>query len=150
VPAARFNLMSEAYRPVVKGASANELSDYESGEGIRNAFHYLPLLPVQARSWHPRTVAACDRAPSHPGASGRKSGRKHWAQIQVERVMTTLETVWSRIEAHAEEVFRQIRGGIFTFDVRSGAIWPDRTNKAILSQTLGGRWSLCRSVAPWR
>lgn len=43
----------------------------------------------------------------------------------------TIEEVWSRIEAHAGETFRQIRGAEFTYEVRSGAIWPDRTNRAL-------------------
>ena len=43
----------------------------------------------------------------------------------------TIEAVWSRIEAHAGETFRQIRGAEFSYDVRSGAIWPDRTNRAL-------------------
>lgn len=43
----------------------------------------------------------------------------------------TFETVWCRIEAHAGEEFTQIRGGSFRYEVRSGAVWPNRTNRAI-------------------
>lgn len=41
------------------------------------------------------------------------------------------ERVWRRIERHAGEPFHQIRRGAFTYEVRSGAVWPDRTNRAI-------------------
>jgi len=43
----------------------------------------------------------------------------------------TFDRVWRRIEAHAGETFRQIRGGEFTYEVRSGAVWPDRTRRAL-------------------
>lgn len=39
--------------------------------------------------------------------------------------------VWARIEAHAGETFAQIRGGRFTYEVRSAAVWPDRTNRRL-------------------
>lgn len=39
--------------------------------------------------------------------------------------------VWQRIETHAGETFRQIRGGEFAYEVRSGAVWPDRTPRAL-------------------
>ena len=42
-----------------------------------------------------------------------------------------IEEVWSRIEAHAGETFRQIQGAEFTYAVRSGSIWPNRTNRAL-------------------
>lgn len=41
------------------------------------------------------------------------------------------EVVWRRIQSHSGEAFRPIRGGEFTYEVRSGAVWPDRTNRAI-------------------
>ena len=41
------------------------------------------------------------------------------------------EHVWQRIGEHSGETFRQIRGGAFTYEVRSGAVWPDRTERAI-------------------
>ena len=41
------------------------------------------------------------------------------------------DTVWQRIQRHAGEPFRQIRGGEFTYHMRSGAVWPDRTNRAL-------------------
>ena len=43
----------------------------------------------------------------------------------------SFDRVWQRIEAHAGETFRQIRGGEFTYEVRSGAVWPDRTKRAL-------------------
>jgi hypothetical protein len=43
----------------------------------------------------------------------------------------TFDRVWQRIEAHAGETFRQIRGGEFAYEVRSGAVWPDRTERAL-------------------
>lgn len=39
--------------------------------------------------------------------------------------------VWLRVEANAGETFAQIRGGEFTYEVRSGAVWPDRTNRGL-------------------
>jgi hypothetical protein len=41
------------------------------------------------------------------------------------------ERIWQRIEAHAGERFVQIRGGEFTYEVHSGCVWPDRTNRAL-------------------
>ena len=41
------------------------------------------------------------------------------------------DDVWLRIEAHAGETFSQVRGGEFTYEVRSGAVWPDRTPRAL-------------------
>ena len=46
-------------------------------------------------------------------------------------VDVTFDRVWERIEAHVGETFRQIRGGEFTYEVRSGAVWPDRTTRAL-------------------
>jgi len=43
----------------------------------------------------------------------------------------SFETVWRRVEAHAGQSFRQKRGGEFTYEVRSGTVWPDRTNRAL-------------------
>jgi hypothetical protein len=43
----------------------------------------------------------------------------------------SFDQVWQRIEAHAGERFEQIRGGEFTYEVRSGSVWPDRTNRAL-------------------
>ena len=43
----------------------------------------------------------------------------------------TFYGVWRRIEAHAGETFRQIRGGEFTYEARSGAVYPDRTRRAL-------------------
>ena len=41
------------------------------------------------------------------------------------------DVVWRRIQSHAGDTFRQIRGGEFTYEVRSGAVWPDRTDRAL-------------------
>lgn len=43
--------------------------------------------------------------------------------------MDDIEAVWKRIEAHAGEEFRQVRGGRFTYRVEGNAIWPDRTTR---------------------
>ena len=40
-------------------------------------------------------------------------------------------TVWRRIVRHQGELFRQIRGGEFQYQVRHGAVHPDRTNRAL-------------------
>jgi len=39
--------------------------------------------------------------------------------------------VWERIENHDGETFKQIRGGEFTYEMRSGTLWPDRTNRGL-------------------
>lgn len=39
--------------------------------------------------------------------------------------------VWQRIEASAGKTFEQIRGGEFTYEIRSGSVWPDRTNRGL-------------------
>lgn len=43
----------------------------------------------------------------------------------------SFDEVWQRIEAYAGETFRQIRGGEFTYEVRSGTVWPDRTDRGL-------------------
>ena len=45
-----------------------------------------------------------------------------------EDVMDPFEQVWSRIEQHAGQTFRQKRGARFTYRVRSDMVTPDRTN----------------------
>jgi hypothetical protein len=45
--------------------------------------------------------------------------------------LVSFDEVWSRVEWHAGETFRQKRGGEFSYEVRSGAVWPDRTNRAL-------------------
>lgn len=42
-----------------------------------------------------------------------------------------IDEVWGRIEAHAGETFRQIRGGEFTYTATSSYISPDRTSQHI-------------------
>ncbi len=41
------------------------------------------------------------------------------------------ETIWKNIESHAGEIFRQIRGGEFTYVMKGNAVVPDRTNVQI-------------------
>lgn len=45
--------------------------------------------------------------------------------------MVSFDEVWQRIEAHAGETFRQIRGREFAYEVLSWAVWPDRTNRGL-------------------
>lgn len=45
-----------------------------------------------------------------------------------EERMDNFEQVWRRIEDHAGEVFRQVRGGEFTYQVIGGQVVPDRTD----------------------
>ncbi|MEX0754971.1 MAG: hypothetical protein WD556_07630 [Actinomycetota bacterium] len=45
--------------------------------------------------------------------------------------MVAFDTVWIRIEAHAGEPFRQVRGARFTYSVVNGHVVPDRTNQQI-------------------
>lgn len=43
----------------------------------------------------------------------------------------TFAEVWQRIESCAGETFHQIRGGEFTYEVRSGHVWPNRTERGL-------------------
>jgi hypothetical protein len=43
----------------------------------------------------------------------------------------TIGRVWRRIEAHEGQVFRQMRGGEFTYAVTSSYLEPDRTNQKL-------------------
>jgi hypothetical protein len=45
--------------------------------------------------------------------------------------MVPFSVVWQRIEGHAGELFAQLRGGEFTYSIRSGCLFPDRTNRQI-------------------
>jgi hypothetical protein len=40
-------------------------------------------------------------------------------------------TIWARIEVLQGESFTQLRGGDFTYEVRSGCVAPVRTNRLI-------------------
>lgn len=42
-----------------------------------------------------------------------------------------INSVWERIEENAGEVFRQIKGGEFTYVVANGHLIPDRTRQQI-------------------
>lgn len=44
------------------------------------------------------------------------------------RNILDIETIWKKIESHAGEIFRQIRGGEFTNVMIGNAAVPDRTN----------------------
>jgi hypothetical protein len=43
----------------------------------------------------------------------------------------SIASVWSRMEAHAGEVFEQVRGATFTYRVVAGHVVPDRTVQQI-------------------
>jgi hypothetical protein len=45
--------------------------------------------------------------------------------------MADFANVWKRIERHAGQKFHQLRGGEFTYSIRSGCLVPDRTNRQI-------------------
>lgn len=45
--------------------------------------------------------------------------------------MVGIETIWARIESHADEEFYQIRGATFTYAVSGGHVILDRTNQRI-------------------
>lgn len=64
---------------------------------------------------------------------GEIYGKKH-SKVKLgkdRQTMPVIETVWARIESHAGEKFRQIRGGEFTYAVVGGHVIPDRTNQQI-------------------
>lgn len=45
--------------------------------------------------------------------------------------MATIQEVWARIQAHAGEIFSQLRGGAFSYSVTADHVIPDRTNHQI-------------------
>lgn len=45
--------------------------------------------------------------------------------------MIDSDTLWSRIQQHSGEIFRQIRGGEFTYIVKGDYVIPDRTKVQI-------------------
>jgi hypothetical protein len=45
--------------------------------------------------------------------------------------MVPFSVSWNRIEKHAGELFHQMRGGEFSYVIRSGSLIPDRTNRQI-------------------
>jgi hypothetical protein len=54
-----------------------------------------------------------------------------------EKLVPDIDTVWRRIEAHAGETFRQVRGGEFTYEVEGNRLRPDRTNRALEKSQFG-------------
>lgn len=50
--------------------------------------------------------------------------------------------VWSRIESRQRQIFRQIRGGEFTYEVRTGCVAPDRTNRLIPRAHFEKAWEM--------
>lgn len=48
---------------------------------------------------------------------------------------TMIETVWERIKGCEGQVFKQIRGGEFTYKVKGNAIELSRTNRLISKNT---------------
>jgi hypothetical protein len=45
--------------------------------------------------------------------------------------MDDIDAVWRRIETHARETFRQVKGAEFTYRVDGSSVWPDRTNRSL-------------------
>jgi hypothetical protein len=45
--------------------------------------------------------------------------------------MTEIDTVWTRINSHAGETFRQVRGGEFRYRVEGDCVIPNRTNRQL-------------------
>ena len=41
----------------------------------------------------------------------------------------TFDEIWKRIEMSSGEVFALKRGQVFTYEVRSGCVWPNRVNR---------------------
>lgn len=50
--------------------------------------------------------------------------------------MRDIESVWANVLTHEGEVFRQIRGGEFTYRVKGNMICPSRTNVQISKKLL--------------
>lgn len=50
--------------------------------------------------------------------------------------MLDIETIWANVLTHEGVVFRQIRGGEFTYRVKGNMICPNRTNVQISKNLL--------------
>jgi len=48
-----------------------------------------------------------------------------------ENGMTSIETVWSRIETHQGEEFRQVRGKVFSYSIDGTSLIPSTTNRKL-------------------
>ena len=48
-----------------------------------------------------------------------------------------INRIWQRIMAHEGELFHQIRGGEFKYEVSGASIRPDRTNRLIPRSDFG-------------
>jgi hypothetical protein len=55
---------------------------------------------------------------------------------------SSFEVVWARIEASQGQTFRQLRGGEFTYEVESGCVAPDRTNRLIPRAHFERAWEM--------
>jgi hypothetical protein len=51
-------------------------------------------------------------------------------------------TVWARIEVLQGQSFTQLRGGEFTYEVRSGCVAPARTNRLIPRGQFKKAWEM--------
>ena len=61
----------------------------------------------------------------YPADEVRGSARKQ------HRVAGSFQSIWTRIVGNAGSTFRQKRGGEFTYEVVSGCVVPDRTNRQL-------------------
>lgn len=55
---------------------------------------------------------------------------------------SNFSAVWDRIGALQGETFRQMRGGEFTYEVKSGCVVPDRTNRLIPRAHFERAWAI--------
>jgi hypothetical protein len=55
---------------------------------------------------------------------------------------SSFEAVWARIESSQGQSFRQMRGGEFTYEVKSGCVAPDRTNRLIPRSHFERAWEM--------
>ena len=56
--------------------------------------------------------------------------------------MVGFEEVWGRIEHHAGEEFHQIRGKTFRYEIQSGTLIPDTTNRNLAKSQFEKAFSL--------
>lgn len=85
---------------------------------------------------HPR-VAAGDSGTNRP-ALARHPASQADAGPRVEA-----HEVWSRIVGCAGEIFRQVRGGEFRYQIRASAVCPDRTNRNLPRSHVEAALALC-------
>lgn len=56
--------------------------------------------------------------------------------LEQEKSVPTIEEVWEKILSNEGGIFRQIRGGEFTYSAKGNLLFLDRTNRSITKNTV--------------